>query len=181
MAGLKTYTIDMSATSTSSDTSMDVTFRGKIDRTDPASILFEGSMSISSMTIQVIQTKTDAYMNMGGTWTKVTEEAKPDLSEITQADNIVSALRSGIKTVKYVGEEAAGSETLRQFELTITDAGTSPGGILSGGTVSVNIWLDANNFQRKADIKATQDANNPTSILVTMNDINVPVTITAPI
>lgn len=183
MSGLKTYSIDMSASTTTAGTTMDVTFVGKIDKSDPdpANTQFDGSMSVSGMSIDMIVTKTDAYMNMGGSWTKMSADARPDINGTTEPVNLVTAMKSGIKSVKYVGEETLSGTPTRHFEVTATDS--SDGGILgnlTGSTVVINVWLDADNFQRKAEFTATRDADTAT-VSVTVNDINVPVTITAPI
>lgn len=178
---LKTYHIDMNVTQVVDGESTEVAVKGKVDRSDPEKIQFDGSMSTDEMNMDLIVTKTDSYVKANGAWMKMPKANAPDMMEmLNSGTDLLLSAKDSVQSVKHVGDETIGGEAMRHYEVTITMA-TSVFAGLSGDSVVMDLWLDDKNFERKLEVSAEEDKDNSGAFKVSWSDINKKVTVKAPI
>jgi len=175
---VKTYTMTMNMKTTVSGSAMTTVATGKVDVSNPATTKIDMTMTVAGMKIRIIQIGKTSYVNMLGKWTKQASSA-----EATQTTgDIFAQTKDAFTDVKYVGPETVNKTATQHYSMTLDAAKLAQG--LSGasgnlGKIKYDLWIDASSFPRKIAMSFGGDA--PTSMTMTMDNINKPVSIKAPI
>ena len=176
---IKTYSMTMTMKTTMAGNDVTTTAKGIADVSDPAKKKMDMEMSVGGLKMHIIQIGDTMYTSMaGGKWAK--QKSTSGTSAQTTAD-MFGQTKDAFKDVTYVGPETVNKVSMKHYKATIDGdkLGSSLGESGNLGTIKYDLWLDAKNYTRK--IAMSFKGDNPTSMTMTMDDINKKVTIKAPI
>lgn len=181
---LNTFTVNTTMAFSASGKESSMTSSGVVDQTDRKNKSMQMKVSVAGQTMELVVVDGDYFLDMAGTWYKLSESAAAQYTETVNVDmtSWAEESKASIEKVELVGEESVNGVATRHYRMTMNGAALKD----LGGTTDTEVdsfdyevWLDADNHLRKYAMDI-ESGTTPVSMVGTMDNINEPVSIKAP-
>lgn len=181
---LNTFTVTTTMAFSASGKESSMTSSGVVDQTDRDNKNMQMKVSVAGQTMELVVVDGDYFVDMAGTWFKLSKSAAAQYTESVNVDmtSWAEESKSSIEKVELVGEESVNGVATRHYVMSMNGAALKD----LGGTTDTDVdsfvyevWLDADNHLRKYAMDI-ESGKTPVSMVGTMDNINEPVSIKAP-
>ncbi|MGB7963429.1 MAG: LppX_LprAFG lipoprotein [Propionicimonas sp.] len=181
---LNTFTVNTTMGFTEAGKESSMSSSGVIDQTDRQHKNMQLKVSVAGQTVELVVVDGDYFLDLAGAWYKLSKSAAAQYTKSVTVDvtSWAEESKSSIEKVELVGEESVNGVATRHYRMTMNgDALKDLGGTTDTEVASFDyeVWLDADNHLRKYAMDI-ESGKTPVSMVGTMDDINEPVSITAP-
>ena len=157
---------------------------GVVDQTDRKNKNMQMTVAVAGQTVQLVVVDGDFFLDMAGTWYKLSKSAAAQYTESVNVDmtSWAEESKASIEKVELVGEESVNGVATRHYRMTMDGAALKDLGGTNDTEVDsfvYEVWLDADSHLRKYAMDIAS-GTTPVSMVGTMDKINEPVSITAP-
>ena len=181
---LNTFTVNATMAFTASGKESSMSTSGVVDQTDRKNKNMQMTVAVAGQTVQLVVVDGDFFLDMAGTWYKLSKSAAAQYTESVNVDmtSWAEESKASIEAVELVGEESVNGVATRHYRMTMDGAALKDLGGTNDTKVEsfvYEVWLDADSHLRKYAMDIASGAT-PVSMVGTMDKFNEAVSITAP-